>query len=68
VLVESSPAAILTVDSKGEILLANQAAQEILAPGKGMITGSPRFDTEWTILGLARSPASFRAQQKDQDK
>ncbi len=35
VLVESSPAAILTVDSKGEILLANQAAQEILAPGQG---------------------------------
>jgi two-component system, LuxR family, sensor kinase FixL len=33
VLVESSPAAILTVDSNGEILLANQAAQEILAPG-----------------------------------
>ncbi|NYF81168.1 sensor histidine kinase [Granulicella arctica] len=35
VLVESSPAAILTVDSKGEILLANLAAQEILAPGQG---------------------------------
>lgn len=35
VLVESSPAAILTVDSKGKILLANQAAQEILAPGQG---------------------------------
>lgn len=33
-LVESSPAAILTVDSKGEILIANQAAQEMLAPGQ----------------------------------
>jgi PAS domain S-box-containing protein len=34
VLVESSPASILTIDSNGEILLANQAAQEILASGK----------------------------------
>jgi PAS domain S-box-containing protein len=37
VLVESSPAAILTVDSKGEILLANLAAQTLLASGKGDI-------------------------------
>jgi two-component system sensor kinase FixL len=35
VLVESSPAAILTVDAGGKILLANEAAQEILAPGQG---------------------------------
>jgi two-component system sensor kinase FixL len=35
VLVESSPAAILTVDSRGEILLANQAAHALLDSGKG---------------------------------
>lgn len=33
VLVESSPAAIVTVDSEGTILLANEAAQHLLAPG-----------------------------------
>ena len=34
-LVESSPAAILTVDNKGKILLANEAAQQLLSPDKG---------------------------------
>jgi two-component system sensor kinase FixL len=33
ILVESSPAAIVTIDSNGKILLANHAAQELLAPG-----------------------------------
>jgi two-component system, LuxR family, sensor kinase FixL len=32
-LVESSPAAIVTIDVSGKILLANEAAQELLAPG-----------------------------------
>jgi two-component system sensor kinase FixL len=32
ILVESSPAAIVTIDANGKILLANQAAQELLAP------------------------------------
>ena len=32
-LVESSPAAIITIDSNGKILLANEAAQQLLAPG-----------------------------------
>jgi PAS domain S-box-containing protein len=31
-LVESSPAAIVTIDSSGNILLANEAAQHLLAP------------------------------------
>ena len=31
-LVESSPAAIVTIDSDGKILLANEAAQQLLAP------------------------------------
>jgi PAS domain S-box-containing protein len=33
ILVESSPAAIVTLDANGTILLANEAAQEMLAPG-----------------------------------
>jgi PAS domain S-box-containing protein len=32
VLVESSPAAIVTLDAEGKILLANDAAQQLLAP------------------------------------
>lgn len=32
-LVESSPAAIVTIDLNGKILLANEAAQQLLAPG-----------------------------------
>lgn len=39
VLVESSPAAIVTVDSDGIILLANHAAQQLLAPGSPMLAG-----------------------------
>jgi two-component system, LuxR family, sensor kinase FixL len=33
ILVESSPAAIITIDSTGKILLSNEAAQQLLAPG-----------------------------------
>ena len=32
-LVESSPAAIVTIDSDGKIVLANEAANQLLAPG-----------------------------------
>jgi two-component system, LuxR family, sensor kinase FixL len=39
VLVESSPAAIVTIDRNGEILLANQAAQQLLAPGASSLKG-----------------------------
>ncbi len=38
-LVESSPAAIITIDSNGQILLANEAAQRLLAPGAQPIQG-----------------------------
>jgi len=40
ILIESSPAAIVTVDSSGSIDLANQAAIQLLAPG-GALTGEP---------------------------
>ena len=40
ILIESSPAAIVTVDSAGSIDLANQAAVQLLAPGH-TLTGEP---------------------------
>ena len=39
VLVESSPAAIVTLDADGTILLANDAAQQMLAPGGDALPG-----------------------------
>ena len=41
VLIESSPVAILTVDSAGAILLANEASQSLLAPDGAPIVGQP---------------------------
>lgn len=38
-LVESSPAAIVTIDSGGNVLLANEAAQHLLAPGGKPLQG-----------------------------
>jgi PAS domain S-box-containing protein len=38
-LVESSPAAIVTIDSRGSVLLANEAAQHLLAPGGAPLQG-----------------------------
>jgi len=40
-LVETSPAAIVTVDSRGFIELANRAAHELLAPREGDLIGTP---------------------------
>jgi two-component system, LuxR family, sensor kinase FixL len=39
ILVESSPAAIITIDSNGKILLANEAAQQLLGPGTQPLQG-----------------------------
>jgi PAS domain S-box-containing protein len=41
VLVESSPLAIVTIDSTGTVLLANEASQALLAPGSSTIVGQP---------------------------
>ncbi|MFZ0931899.1 MAG: ATP-binding protein [Syntrophobacteraceae bacterium] len=38
-LVESSPAAIITIDSDGKVLLANEAAQQLFAPGGAHLQG-----------------------------
>jgi two-component system, LuxR family, sensor kinase FixL len=41
VLVETSPAAIVTVDDRGFIELANQAAVDLMAPRDGHLIGQP---------------------------
>lgn len=41
VLVETSPAAIVTIDERGFIELANRAATELMAPRSGQLIGYP---------------------------
>jgi two-component system, LuxR family, sensor kinase FixL len=41
VLVETSPAAIVTIDQRGFIELANRAASELMAPHNGDLIGQP---------------------------
>jgi two-component system, LuxR family, sensor kinase FixL len=41
VLVETSPAAIVTIDDRGFIELANRAAAELMAPRQGALIGQP---------------------------
>ena len=41
ILVETSPAAIVTIDEEGFIQLANRAAADILAPREGILVGHP---------------------------
>lgn len=41
ILVETSPAAILTIDEKGFIEVANRAAVDLIAPGNGLLAGHP---------------------------
>ena len=41
VLVETSPAAIVTVDDRGVIELANRAATDLMAPRDGKLVGTP---------------------------
>jgi two-component system, LuxR family, sensor kinase FixL len=38
-LVESSPAAIVTIDSEGKVLLSNDAAQQLFSPGGAPLQG-----------------------------
>lgn len=44
VLVQSSPAAIVTLDANGTILLANEAAQQMLSPGGPLLQGQNTRD------------------------
>jgi two-component system sensor kinase FixL len=58
-LIESSPAAIVTVDASGSIVLANQAAQQLLAPGGPALAGEPIRNY---LPALQRVAQSHRAQ------
>jgi two-component system, LuxR family, sensor kinase FixL len=62
VLVESSPAAIVTVDSEGSILLANEAAQQLLAPDGQKLTGQQVGSYLPALLTAVQSrrPQAFR--------
>jgi len=40
-LIESSPAAVVTINSDGKVLLANEAAQQLLSPGPAPLQGQP---------------------------
>ena len=62
VLVDSSPAAIVTIDLDGRISLANQAAQQLLAPGAACLNGqciSSYLPSLQTII-QARPATAFR--------
>jgi two-component system sensor kinase FixL len=62
VLVESSPAAIVTIDASGRILLANEAAQHLLARGGNPITGLAISQFLPALQGIvqAQQPKHFR--------
>jgi len=62
VLVESSPAAIVTIDTNGKILLANQAAQQLLAPGALSLKGQPisSYLPSLQTVVQSRSSIAFR--------
>lgn len=61
-LVESSPAAIVTVDSEGTILIANEAAQHLLAPGGQQLSGQGVRSYLPALLAAVQSkrPQGFR--------
>jgi len=56
-LIESSPAAIVTVDSSGSIDLANQAAAQLLAPGHSL-AGQPIRNYLPALASVAHGPRS----------
>lgn len=56
ILVETSPAAIVTIDGNGFIELANQAANQLLVPPEGNLIGQP-------VAGFL--PELYRALRRD---
>ncbi len=59
-LVESSPAAILVMDSDGRVLLANDAAHRLLALAKGALTGRAIRDYLPSLTKVPALDPSFR--------
>jgi len=62
-LIESSPAAIVTVDGSGRILVANAAAQQLFAPGGERLDGRSLLAHLPSLAPVVASPAarSYRA-------
>jgi len=58
-LVESSPLAIMTFGPDGRILLANDAAQSLLAPGEPSICGQPIAEFLPILEGIAERRKSI---------
>ncbi len=52
ILVESSPAAIFTLDATRKILLANEAAHQLLSVDPGKLTGAPIADYLPALAGV----------------
>jgi two-component system sensor kinase FixL len=65
-LVESSPLAIITIDAKGTILLANDAAQSLFSPGESPIVGQAISLFLPALQGVLRQSGSrqFRTQMR----
>ncbi len=61
-LIESSPAAIVTVDSAGSIMLANQAARQLLGGGGRQLAGDPirRYFPALESVARGHRSQSFR--------
>jgi signal transduction histidine kinase len=58
ILIESSPAAIVTVDNGGSIILANHAAQQLLSPGGAPLGGRAIGDYLPALQSVAQSHRS----------
>jgi len=63
ILIESSPAAIVTVDAAGRILLANAAAQQLFAPGAERLGGQSilTYLPSLAPVVASRASRSYRA-------
>lgn len=68
-LVESSPLAIMIFGASGRIVLANDAAQNLLAPGEGSVLGQPITEFLPILEKVAtRQPAEIRTELRSRGK
>ena len=57
-IVDTSPAAIVTIDEKGEIVVANDAARELFAEPEGLLTGQQIGDYLPPLQAVVRNQSS----------
>jgi two-component system, LuxR family, sensor kinase FixL len=68
-LVETSPLAILTIDANGQIILANDSAQDLLAPGDAALSGQRITDYLPLLDSLTgRGSRAFRTELRCRGK